>query len=87
MIVYEVLGAHTSNPASGDFSVNSSLLFKIENGEIVHPIKQAMISGNFHECLKRISGIGDDYKRLSGGLSTVSVFAPTIRIEKVRVTG
>lgn len=87
VIVYEVLGAHTSNPASGDFSVNSSLLFKIENGEIVHPIKQAMISGNFHECLKRISGIGDDYKRLSGGLSTVSVFAPTIRIEKVRVTG
>jgi PmbA protein len=87
LLVYEILGAHTSNPVSGDFSVNSSILFKIEKGEIVYPVKSAMLGGNFHECLKRIEGIGDDYKLVSGGLSPVSFFIPSISFEGIRVTG
>jgi len=81
------MGAHTSNPASGRFSINSSILFKIEKGEIAYPVKQVMISGNMGECLSHVSGIGDDFRKLSGGLSTVSVFAPTVRVENVRVSG
>ena len=40
------LGAHTANPISGDFSVEAMNAFKIENGEIKHPVKKAMLSGN-----------------------------------------
>lgn len=87
LLVYEIMGAHTSNPVSGDFSVNSSILFKIEKGEIAYPVKSAMLGGNFHECLKRIKGIGDDYKLVSGGLTPISFFIPTICIEGIRVTG
>ena len=35
IIVTDVLGAHTANPISGDFSVEANNAFKIENGEIV----------------------------------------------------
>jgi PmbA protein len=87
VLVYEILGAHTSNPVSGDFSVNSSILFKIDNGEIAYPVKSAMLGGNFHECIKRISGIGDDYKMVSGGLTPISFHIPSVRVEGVRVTG
>ncbi|MDI6916236.1 MAG: TldD/PmbA family protein [Thermoplasmatales archaeon] len=86
ILVYDAMGAHTSNPASGRFSINSSILFKIEKGEIVYPVKQVMISGNMGDCLKNVSGIGDDFRKLPGGLSTVSVIAPTVRVENVRVS-
>jgi PmbA protein len=87
VLVYDILGAHTSNPVSGDFSVNSSTLFKIEKGGISYPVKSAMLGGNFHECLKNITAVGDDYKFISGGLTPVSFYIPTISIEGIRVTG
>jgi PmbA protein len=87
VLVYEILGAHTSNPASGDFSVESSILFKIENGEVTYPVKSAMLSGNFPECLKRVEGIGDDHRFLSGGLTPVCFYIPTVSLGGVRVTG
>lgn len=87
VLVYEILGAHTSNPASGDFSVNSPILFKIEKGEIAYPIKSAMLSGNFPECLKKVNGIGDDHKLVSGSLTPISFFIPTIILEGIRFTG
>jgi PmbA protein len=87
LLVYEVLGAHTSNPASGDFSVNSSSLFKIEKGEVAYPVKSAMLSGNLPECLKKVRGIGDDYKHKTGGLSPVGFYIPTYCLDGVTVTG
>ncbi len=87
VLVYEILGAHTSNPASGDFSVESSILFKIEHGEIVYPVKGAMLSGNFPECLRRVEGIGNDHRFLSGGLTPVCFYIPTISVGGVRLTG
>ncbi len=87
VLVYEVLGAHTSNPASGDFSVDSPILFKIESGEIAYPIKRAMLSGNFPNCLKKVHAIGDDHKLLTGGLTPVAFFIPTVSLGGMRVTG
>ncbi len=87
VLVHELLGAHTSNPASGDFSVNSSSLFKIEKGEIAYPVKSAMLSGNLPECLKKVKGIGDDYKHKTGGLSPVGFYIPTVCLDGVTVTG
>jgi PmbA protein len=86
LLVYDVMGAHTANPASGDFSVNSTILFKLEHGEVVHPCKQAMISGNMPEYLKHITGLGDDFKDISGGMTSVSVRIPSVRVGDVKVT-
>ncbi len=87
VLVHDVLGAHTSNPVSGDFSVNSSILFKIDKGEIAYPVKNAMLGGNFHECLKNINAIGDDHKLVSGGLSPIGFYIPSVSFEGIRVTG
>jgi PmbA protein len=87
VLVYEILGAHTSNPASGDFSVNSPILFKIEKGEIVYPVKSAMLSGNFPECMRKVKGIGDDHRLVPGSLTPVAFFIPTLSMDGMRVTG
>lgn len=49
--VDNVLGAHTANPISGDFSVEVNNAFIIKNGEIIAPVKKAMLSGNIFESL------------------------------------
>ena len=52
IIITDVLGAHTANPISGDFSVEAMNAFKIDKGEINYPVKKAMLSGNIFESLK-----------------------------------
>lgn len=52
IIITDVLGAHTANPISGDFSVEAMNAFKVDKGEIVYPVKKAMLSGNIFESLK-----------------------------------
>ena len=55
VLTTSVLGAHTANPISGDFSVEASNAFKIENGELTEPINKAMISGNVFEIMKKVT--------------------------------
>lgn len=62
-LVTDVLGAHTANPISGDFSVESNNSFLIKNGEITKPVKKAMIVGNIFDCLSNCQGIKSDLKQ------------------------
>ena len=57
IITTSILGAHTANPISGDFSVEASNAFIIENGEITDSVKKAMISGNIYELMGGCEGI------------------------------
>jgi len=84
VIAKEVIGAHTSNPASGEFSVVLDSAFKIEKGEIVYPVRQAMLGGNILDALKNIALFADDFKQV--GLEPALV-SPTILIKDVRVSG
>ena len=63
ILTTSVLGAHTANPISGDFSVEASNAFKIENGELTDPINKAMISGNIFEIMKKVEGIKSEIKQ------------------------
>lgn len=56
--VHSVLGGGQSNMLAGDFSVNTHLAFRIENGEITGRVKDTMISGNVYDLLNRIAEIG-----------------------------
>jgi PmbA protein len=85
VVIHQLLGAHTANTASGDFSVNAPMLFKIENGSISSAGKQVMLSGNVPEMMKRISAIGNDYKDLGGGLTPVAQRLPSAVIEDVKI--
>ena len=63
IITTNVLGAHTANPISGDFSVELSNAFTVENGEITDGVKKAMISGNIYELMKKCESIESEIKQ------------------------
>lgn len=81
VIVNTIIGAHTANPISGDFSVEARNSFLIKNGEIASPVKSMMISGNIFDILRGIDGAGKDVRRIG------NVITPTIRVSKMRVVG
>lgn len=76
-----VLGAHTANPISGDFSVEASNAFKIENGELTDPINKAMISGNIFEIMKNVEGLKSEIKQYG------SFIIPKLLVHNLRVVG
>lgn len=78
--VIETMGMHTANPISGEFSVGVSGLW-VENGEVKHPVKEAVISGNILELFKNTAMVGDDL-RFYGNIGT-----PSLLIEKIDISG
>lgn len=76
LVVHGLIGAHTSNPVSGDFACETRNAFF--NGK---PVKKAIISGNVFEMLKNIKGFGKDTKQFS------YIVSPSIQFSDVTVTG
>ena len=76
-IVNSVMGAHTANPTSGDFSVTTSAILKVENGEIVGALKQAGLSGNLAKSMNGAVLLGDDVRR-QGSYSSGSMHLPDV---------
>jgi len=84
ILVHEVLGAHTADRASGDFSVNVPLLFRIRRGEVGTPLKPVMLSGNLPALLGK-AGLGSDRKQVARGMGGILV--GSLRLDDVMVTG
>ncbi|MBC7129827.1 TldD/PmbA family protein [Candidatus Bathyarchaeota archaeon] len=81
LLVYSLQGAHSSNPASGEFSVVATPAWRIRDGRIVHAVKGAMLAGNIFEVMKSISDIANNERKI-GALVT-----PWILAENVKVIG
>ncbi len=81
IITTNVLGAHTANPISGDFSVELSNAFTVENGEITDGVKKAMISGNIYELMKKCESIESEIKQKG------SFIIPKIMLHDLKVIG
>ena len=81
VLTTSVLGAHTANPISGDFSVEASNAFKIENGELTDPINKAMISGNIFEIMKKVEGLDSEIRQYG------SFIIPKLLVHDLRVVG
>ncbi len=78
--VNSIIGAHTANPITGDFSVECRNSFLVESGQKTKPIKSLMISGNAFDFLKKIDGMGKDDRKMGAFVT------PTVKIKDVRVT-
>lgn len=78
--ITEVMGMHTANPISGDFSVGASGIW-IENGEFTKPVRGVAIAGNIKELLKSVEAVADDLTFFIG------IGSPTLRIAKMTVSG
>ncbi len=80
IVVEEVMGLHTVDPISGDFSLGCSGDW-IERGEKVHPVKSVAVAGNLFELFRRVIGVGEDMRFFGG------VGAPSLLIENVLISG
>ncbi len=82
-IVYahNVVGAHTANPMSGEFSVELSNAFWMENSEYETPIRSAMLSGNVFDMHKNIAGLSKESRAIG------SLILPSIKLTRQRIIG
>ena len=81
LIVYNVQGAHSSNPESGEFSVVAAPAWKIEKGSVAYAVKGAMLAGVIFEVLKGVSALGNNVRKIG------HLVAPWILVENVKVIG
>ena len=76
-VVNSVMGAHTANPTSGDFSVTTSAILKVVDGEVVGALKQAGLSGNLAKAMNGKVVLGKDVRR-QGSYSSGSMHLPDV---------
>lgn len=81
LLVYHLQGAHSSNLASGEFSVVATPAWKIENGKIAYATKGVMLAGSIFQVLKNISALANNERKVG------QIIAPWVCIENVRVIG
>jgi len=80
LYITEVMGLHTANPISGDFSFGASGLW-IENGKLSHPVRGMAVAGNIMEVIKNVDAVGSDLQFFGGKGS------PTLRISRMSISG
>lgn len=80
LYITNVMGLHTANPISGDFSVGASGVW-IENGEMTHAVRGVAIAGNLLELFSRIDRVGMDLRFFG------SRGAPSLHIPDVTISG
>ncbi len=78
LLVGGLIGAHTANPISGDFSVEAKNAFLIAPGEEARPIRSLMLAGNFFELLKDIE-VGRDVRAVG------AIVTPTVKVRMMVV--
>lgn len=80
LYVTDVMGMHTANPISGDFSLGASGIW-IENGQLTKPVRGVAIAGNLKELLLNIDKVANDLTFFVGKGS------PTVRIANISISG
>jgi len=69
--VLEVMGLHTADPVSGDFSVGISGRY-IQDGELSFPLQGMTIAGNIWQLMNSIVAVGSDLK-FYGSIGTPTI--------------
>jgi len=80
LLVTEIMGAHTANPISGDFSVGATG-FWIEDGKKAFPVREITIAGNILDLMKNVDAVGSDL-RFSGRIGS-----PSLRVKELSIGG
>jgi len=78
-LVNGLIGAHTANSISGDFSVEARNSFWVMPGEEAKPIRSLMLAGNIFDLLKDIE-VGTDLRMVG------AVVTPTVKV-RMKVVG
>ncbi len=84
LYIVDLSGLHAAiNPTTADYSVPGKAIV-IKGGEMAYPVDNITLSGNLLNFFRNIDSIGDDLKWVA---SNGMIGAPTISIDKVKVTG
>jgi PmbA protein len=78
--VTELLGVHTINAVSGDFSLGAAGLW-VEGSEFAYPLRGIALSGNLMELFLKVEGIADDIRFMG------SIGSPSLLVGEMEVSG
>ncbi|GBR76491.1 peptidase PmbA [Candidatus Termititenax persephonae] len=79
-LIEQIMGLHTADPISGEFSFGASGQL-IQDGRLAAPIKDMAIAGNLQDLLRSIKACGKDLE-FSGHYGS-----PSVLIENIMVAG
>ncbi len=65
LLVTEIMGLHTINPVSGDFSLGVKGAL-IEGVEPVRPVAEVTVAGNLADWLRQVHAVGNDLRFFGG---------------------
>jgi PmbA protein len=66
LLIMEVMGLHTIDPISGDFSLGAAGL-ALRGGHAAEPVDRIVIAGNILGLLSSVGGVGTDLRFMPGG--------------------
>ncbi|MDP6869237.1 MAG: TldD/PmbA family protein [Candidatus Poseidoniaceae archaeon] len=84
-IIHSVMGAHTANPTSGDFSVTTSTILRVESGELVGALSQAGFSGNMAKALAGRVVLGNTISKKGSYTSGTMHVPDVLMFDELRV--
>lgn len=85
IMITELQGLHSGlNSVSGDFSL-AALGYLIEEGKIVRPVEQIIVSGNYFEMIKNIEEVGSDLKFGLPGEAYIG--SPSLKVKSLAIAG
>ncbi len=80
VMIQEVMGLHTVDPISGDFSLGCSGQW-VEKGQKAYPVKSIAIAGNLYQLFQKVAEVGDDLRFLG------KIGSPSLLIDGLEVSG
>lgn len=76
----DILGAHTANTLTGDFSLGAAGIL-IEKGKLTRPIRGIAIAGNLKDVFRNIDFVADDL------IFYGTTGSPTFRVNDMQISG
>jgi PmbA protein len=80
LFITDVMGAHTIDPVSGQFSLGASGMM-IQEGKDAFPVKGITISGTIYDLFSSVDEVGDDLRFLG------RIGAPSLLVKEMVVSG
>ena len=86
LFITGVMGAHTGNINQGDFSMNISSGYLIENGKMIGKVKGAMIAGNIYDLFQKVEAIGTEKEVMRSIFYTMG-YSPMVLFSEANIVG
>lgn len=78
--VTDIMGMHTANPITGEFSVGVNGLMLDGSSSVLYPVREAALSGNIYEMFSRVVAVGNDVREFG------TVLCPSILIDSMDIS-